>query len=65
MSNEPHVIRTILVVDDEIALRRLLVRSGVLVPVLQKPFNLDDVLDVLERVLAGASGERVAGTRLA
>ena len=25
--------------------------SGALVPVLQKPFNLDDVLDVLDRVL--------------
>lgn len=26
-------------------------KSGVLVPVLQKPFNLDHVLDVLDRVL--------------
>ncbi len=39
--------------------------SGVLVPVLQKPFNLDDVLEVLERVLAGSSGPGVAGIHLA
>jgi CheY-like chemotaxis protein len=29
--------------------------SGALVPVLQKPFALDDVLDVLERVLAAGT----------
>ncbi len=39
--------------------------SGVLVPVLQKPFNLVDVLDVLERVLAGVPGPGFADTHFA
>ncbi len=36
--------------------------SGALVPVLQKPFNVDDVLEVLERVLAAAPGLGLADT---
>jgi two-component system cell cycle sensor histidine kinase/response regulator CckA len=39
--------------------------SGMLVPVLQKPFNLDDVLEVLERVLAAAPSREVGNTHLA
>lgn len=36
--------------------------SGALVPVLQKPFNLDEVLGVLERVLAPVPGVELADT---
>ena len=39
--------------------------SGALVPVLQKPFNLDDVLEVLERVLAEAPAGGAGGAQLA
>ena len=38
--------------------------SNVMVPVLQKPFNLDDVLEVLERVLAAAPAPGVGDTQL-
>jgi CheY-like chemotaxis protein len=39
--------------------------SGVMVPVLQKPFDLDDVLEVLERVLAESPSDSVGDTHLA